>query len=180
LCERLIGRPPSDPKKRDQQCKVLTESILSQIILKLDDVYTEGNATARTIRKTLIEQATEVMRRCDEKNLDLPEDAPDVVILNCRGQEYKLDFVPFAISDGKLLVGDLRKYAARWLKTDAKRLRLLYKREPLEDDRKPATYYGVKQNSTVSCVLTEGNASAVDSSSDDVDSVSADRRQRRP
>ena len=112
-----------------------------------------------------------------------PEDAPDVVILKSRGQEYKLNFVPFAISDGKLLVGDLRKYAAQWLKTDAKRLRLLYKRQPLEDDRRPATYYGVKQNSTVSCVLTEGNASAIDSSSDDnipVSSNAEPRRQQRP
>ena len=113
-----------------------------------------------------------------------PDDAPDIINLKSRGQEYKLKFVPFAISDGKLLVGDLRKYAAEQLRTDPKRLRMLYKREPLDDDRRPATYYGVKQNSTVSCVLTEANASAIDSSSDDdIPSSSANaqpRRQQRP
>lgn len=113
-----------------------------------------------------------------------PEDAPDVVILRSRGQEHKLHFVPFAISEGLLLVGDLRRYAAERLKADPKRVRLLYKREPLEDDHRPATYYGVKQNSTVSCVLTEGSNSAIDSSSDDnVSSVSSTlqpRRQQRP
>lgn len=113
-----------------------------------------------------------------------PEGAPDVVILRSKGQEYKLHFVPFAISDGLLLIGDLRKYAAEKLNADPKRVRLLYKREPLEDDRRPATDYGVKQNSTISCVLTEGNNSAIDSSSDDnVSSVSANaqpRRQQRP
>jgi hypothetical protein len=121
--------------------------------------------------------------RTHDKPAD-PEGAPDVVILKSKGQEYKLHFVPFAISDGLLLVGDLRKYAAEKLNADPKRVRLLYKREPLEDDRRPATDYGVKQNSTVSCVLTEGNNSAIDSSSDDnISSVSANakpRRQQRP
>jgi hypothetical protein len=113
-----------------------------------------------------------------------PEGAPDVVILKSKGQEYKLHFMPFAISDGLLLVGDLRKYAAEKLNADPKRVRLLYKRVTLEDDRRPATDYGVKQNSTVSCVLAEGGNSAIDSSSDDnIPSSRADhqpRRQQRP
>ena len=96
-----------------------------------------------------------------------PDHAPDVVVLKSRGQEHKLHFVPFAISDGLLLVGDLRKYAGEKLNADPRRVRLLYKRLPLEEDRRPAKDYGVKQNSTVSCVLTEAGSSAIDSSSDD-------------
>lgn len=113
-----------------------------------------------------------------------PDNAPDVVVLKSRGQLYRLDFVPFAISDGRLLVGDLRKYAGERLNVEPQRVRLLYKRLPLDDDRRPAKDYGVKQHSTVSCVLIETGSSAIESSSDDSGtnvSRNADRpRKQRP
>lgn len=71
LCDRYIRHPPSDPKEREKECKRLTESILAQITLKLDDVDLNGINEARTIRKALVERANEVMRRCDEKNWEV-------------------------------------------------------------------------------------------------------------
>lgn len=49
----------------------MTESILAQITLKLDDVDLNGINEARTIRKALVERANEVMRICDEKNWEI-------------------------------------------------------------------------------------------------------------
>ena len=86
-----------------------------------------------------------------------PDDGegPDVLLLRHKHQSYELRFQPFAISDGILYLGDVRKYAAEKLNTDLRRLRLLYKGKTLRDDSLPAKAYGLKQQSEVLCVVSE-------------------------
>jgi hypothetical protein len=83
------------------------------------------------------------------------EEGPDVVILSFGGQYHKLHFVPYAVSDGLLLVGDLRKYAAeKIMAQDPSEVKLLYKGMILDDDRVAAKDCGVKHNSAIECSLS--------------------------
>jgi BAG domain/Ubiquitin family len=86
------------------------------------------------------------------------EEAPDTLLLRYKHQTYELHFKPYAISDGLLLVSDIRKYAAEKLGTDPRRLRLLYKGRTLRDDNLKAKAYHLKQNSEIMCVISEVEA----------------------
>src|SRR6202034_3003399 len=85
-------------------------------------------------------------------------EAPDTLIIQHKDQIHVLDFKPYAISDGLLLVSHIRKYAAEKLGIDPERLRLLYKGGPLKDDNLEAKAYGLKQNSEIMCVVSEGSS----------------------
>ncbi len=52
----FIQRPPKDERSRDLDYKKLSETILAQIILKLDGVETEGNEALRAKRKELVRE----------------------------------------------------------------------------------------------------------------------------
>lgn len=93
--------------------------------------------------------------------------SPDIIVLKHRGTTYPLHFPAYAIGDGILTVGDLRKKAARETNTaDTRRIKLLYKGKNLKDDSKPAKEMGLKQQSEVMCVVSE----VLLSPSDDSDS----------
>lgn len=82
--------------------------------------------------------------------------SPDILILKHRGTIYPLHFSPYAIADGKLLVGDLRRLAAKETKTDDhRRIKLLYKGKSLKDDLRSCKEEGLKQNSELMCVVSE-------------------------
>ena len=55
-CERFIDRPPSDAKAKDFEYKKLSEGILAQVILKLDEVQTDGDEELRARRKELVRE----------------------------------------------------------------------------------------------------------------------------
>ena len=52
----FIQYPPRDEKSRDFDYKKLSETILTQILMKLDGVETEGNEGLRAKRKELVRE----------------------------------------------------------------------------------------------------------------------------
>jgi hypothetical protein len=113
----------------------------------------------------------------------IDEEAPDTLRIRHKHQTYELHFKPYAISDGLLLISDVRKYAAEKLGTDPRRLRLLYKGRPLRDDHLKAKAYHLKQNSEIMCVISEAeamNGAVSDHSGSGDDSSSVASNTQRP
>jgi hypothetical protein len=57
--------PPSDLKTRDLEYAKLSESVMAQIVLKADNIETEGDTEARASRKQLVNEASDVLKRLD-------------------------------------------------------------------------------------------------------------------
>ncbi|KAI7977934.1 hypothetical protein EIK77_009474 [Talaromyces pinophilus] len=86
----------------------------------------------------------------------LEDESPDILLLKHRGVTYPLHFTPYAIDDGDLTIGEVRRLAAEKTGTaDVKRIRILYKGKLLRDDAKPCKDEGLRQNSEVMCVVSE-------------------------
>jgi BAG domain/Ubiquitin family len=62
---KFLLSPPSDPDQRHKEHLKLSESIMAQIVLKADDIQTEGNVDARNTRKNLVNEANRVLRDLD-------------------------------------------------------------------------------------------------------------------
>lgn len=102
------------------------------------------------------------------------DEGPDIIALRHMNTQYELAFKPFAISDGILRVGDIRKFAAETLRApDPSRLRLLYKGKQLKDDNRTAKEYGLKQQSEIMVVVSETPPSRPNSDSETEESGSA-------
>ncbi|MCJ1377982.1 hypothetical protein MMC17_001078 [Xylographa soralifera] len=84
--------------------------------------------------------------------------APDILILKHRGTTYPLHFPAFEIGEGILRVGELRKTAAKKIDPgmDPRRIKLLYKGKVLKEDAVACREEGLKQNSELMCVVSEG------------------------
>ncbi|KAB8078543.1 BAG domain-containing protein [Aspergillus leporis] len=81
---------------------------------------------------------------------------PDTLVLRHKRVAHELHFPAYAINDGALSVGQLRRRAAEAMKTpDPKRIKLLYKGKLLDDDSLSCRAEGLKQQSEVMCVVSE-------------------------
>lgn len=71
LCADYIEAPPTDPKKREDEHRKISETIMQQIVLKLDGVDSEGKPEVRTKRKELVKLVQSTL-----KQLDVARDNP--------------------------------------------------------------------------------------------------------
>ena len=69
----FISNTPADAKKRDFEYRKISETILTQILLKSDAVDTEGNTNARTKRKDLVKEVQDFLNDLD---IAAKKDAP--------------------------------------------------------------------------------------------------------
>lgn len=82
--------------------------------------------------------------------------SPDILVLKHRGTTYPLHLPAFSIGDGDLKVGELRRLAADQTKTeDSRRVKLIYKGRRLKDDARACCDEGLKQQSEITCVISE-------------------------
>ncbi|KAL8849241.1 MAG: hypothetical protein Q9221_005771 [Calogaya cf. arnoldii] len=85
--------------------------------------------------------------------------SPDILVLKHRSTTYPLHFPAYAIADGDITVGEVRRLAALETKTeDYHRIKLLYKGKILRDDVRPCRDEGLKQNSEIMCVVSEASS----------------------
>ncbi|KAH8652097.1 BAG domain-containing protein [Xylariales sp. PMI_506] len=69
-CLAFSANPPADNKKCEDEHRKLSETIMQQVLLKLDEVDTGGDPHIRAKRKELVNQVHEVLRGIDSH---LPE-----------------------------------------------------------------------------------------------------------
>jgi hypothetical protein len=66
LCVGFMTNPPQEKAKRDFEYKKLSETILTQILMKLDGVETDGDQDARMKRKEIVKEVNAMLNKLDE------------------------------------------------------------------------------------------------------------------
>ena len=65
LCLQYTASPPDEEKKRVDEHRKLSESVMQHILLKLDGVETDGVPEIRARRKELVRQVQEILKELD-------------------------------------------------------------------------------------------------------------------
>ncbi|QKX56681.1 uncharacterized protein TRUGW13939_03787 [Talaromyces rugulosus] len=123
------------------------------------------------------QQQPQYIERRPRANNGSGGDAPDILLLKHRGVTYPLHFPAYAIDDGVLTVGDIRRRAAeKTAATDLQRIKILYKGKLLRDDGRACKDEGLKQQSEIMCIVSDvrPGESTSDLSDDDGDDKSSE------
>lgn len=65
LCRKFTADPPSDSKKREDEHRKISETVMQQVILRLDEVDTQGEEEVRAKRKELVRHVQNVLKEMD-------------------------------------------------------------------------------------------------------------------
>ncbi|KAH8882302.1 hypothetical protein GQ53DRAFT_812180 [Thozetella sp. PMI_491] len=66
VCVQYTANPPSDPKKRVDEHRKISETVMQQVILKLDELDTSSEEGARARRKELVRHVQDVLKALDD------------------------------------------------------------------------------------------------------------------
>ncbi|KAH9901725.1 BAG domain-containing protein [Xylariomycetidae sp. FL2044] len=66
LCQAFMANPPRDAKKCEDEHRKLSETTMQHVLLKLDEVDTEGKPEIRAKRKELVNYVQDVLKQIDE------------------------------------------------------------------------------------------------------------------
>ena len=64
-CEQFLQNPPAEPSKKEFEHKRLSETILTQVLLQLDGVETDGDPDARARRKEQVKETQGWLNQLD-------------------------------------------------------------------------------------------------------------------
>ncbi|OAA56548.1 bag domain containing protein [Niveomyces insectorum RCEF 264] len=67
LCDKFVAQTPTDAKKRGDDHRRISETVMQQVILKLDEVDTGGDDAVRSRRKELVNQVQDALKEMDAK-----------------------------------------------------------------------------------------------------------------
>lgn len=66
LCVQYIQNSPAEQQERDFEYKRLSETIITQILMKLGGVETDSDQEARARRKELVKEVQSMLNKLDE------------------------------------------------------------------------------------------------------------------